>query len=217
MPLDMEHARFAMVEQQIRPWEVLDPRVLDTLSAVKREEFVPARHRKLAFADLALPLEHGEFMFKPVLEGRVLQSLSVQATDEVLEIGAGSGFLTACLANLARAVTSIDIHADFVERVRLRLHATGMTNVRVEVADAMSYAPGREFDVVVVTAAVRELPAHFASWVRLGGRLFVICGDSPAQEAVLLTRTAAGWQRESLFDTDIPYLHGAEPKPAFVL
>ncbi len=217
MPLDMEHARFAMVEQQIRPWEVLDPRVLDTLSAVKREEFVPARHRKLAFADVALPLEHGEFMFKPVLEGRVLQSLSVQATDEVLEIGAGSGFLTACLANLARAVTSIDIHADFVERVRLRLHATGMTNVRVEVADAMSYAPGREFDVVVVTAAVKELPAHFASWVRLGGRLFVICGDSPAQEAVLLTRTAAGWQRESLFDTDIPYLHGAEPKPAFVL
>lgn len=217
MPLDMEHARFAMVEQQIRPWEVLDPRVLDTLSAVKREEFVPARHRKLAFADVALPLEHGEFMFKPVLEGRVLQSLSVQATDEVLEIGAGSGFLTACLANLARAVTSIDIHADFVERVRLRLQATGMTNVRVEVADAMSYAPGREFDVVVVTAAVKELPAHFASWVRLGGRLFVICGDSPAQEAVLLTRTAAGWQRESLFDTDIPYLHGAEPKPAFVL
>ena len=217
MPLDMEHARFAMVEQQIRPWEVLDPRVLDTLSAVKREEFVPARHRKLAFADVALPLEHGEFMFKPVLEGRVLQSLSVQATDEVMEIGAGSGFLTACLANLARAVTSIDIHADFVERVRLRLHATGMTNVRVEVADAMSYAPGREFDVVVVTAAVQELPAHFASWVRLGGRLFVICGDSPAQEAVLLTRTAAGWQRESLFDTDIPYLHGAEPKPAFVL
>ncbi len=217
MPLDMEHARFAMVEQQIRPWEVLDPRVLDTLSTVKREEFVPARHRKLAFADVALPLEHGEFMFKPVLEGRVLQSSGVQATEEVLEVGTGSGFLTACLATLARAVTSIDIHADFVERTRLRLHATGMTNVRLEVADAMSYAPGREFDIVVVTAAVKDLPAHFASWVRMGGRLFYIGGDSPAQEAVLLTRTAAGWQRESLFDTDIPYLHGAEPKPAFVL
>ncbi|MBK9495622.1 MAG: Protein-L-isoaspartate O-methyltransferase [Alphaproteobacteria bacterium ADurb.BinA280] len=217
MPLDMEHARFAMVEQQIRPWEVLDPRVLDTLSTLKREDFVPARHRKLAFADVALPLEHGEFMFKPVLEGRVLQSIALQATDEVLEVGTGSAFLTACLAQLARAVTSIERHADLVERARQRLEATGLTNVRVECADAFTYQPGREFDVVVITAAVCELPTHFASWVRQGGRLFVITGDSPAQEAVLLTRTAAGWQRESLFDTDVPYLYGAEPKPEFVL
>src|SRR6188768_439158 len=113
MPIDFQQARYAMVEQQVRPWDVLDPRVLDTLLQVHREDFVPLRHRKLAFADLALPMEHGEAMLKPVVEGRALQALNLVAGDEVLEIGTGSGFLTACLAVLAREVVSIDRHADF--------------------------------------------------------------------------------------------------------
>ena len=120
MPIDFQQARFAMVEQQVRPWDVLDPRVLEVLMSVHREDFVPPRHRKLAFADLPLPLEHGEVMMKPVVEGRMLQAVSLAPEDKVLEIGTGSGFATACLAALARDVVSIDRHADFIERTRDR-------------------------------------------------------------------------------------------------
>jgi protein-L-isoaspartate(D-aspartate) O-methyltransferase len=218
MPIDFEQARHAMVEQQVRPWEVLDPRVLDTLSAIKREDFVLPRHRKLAFADLALPLEHGEFMLKPILEGRVLQSLDLAPESEVLEIGTGSGFLTACLAHLARAVTSIDIHADFVERARARLNALGMSCARIEQADVLSFDPGRQFDAIAVTGAVAGIPSRLRTWLKPGGRLFVVRGHSPAQEAVLVTRNAeADFRIESLFETDLPYLRGAAPVERFTL
>jgi len=219
MPIDFEQARHTMIEQQVRPWDVLDPRVLETLSMVRREDFVPPRHRKLAFADLALPLEHGETMWKPTLEGRLLQALEIAPEHEVLEIGTGSGFISACLAHLARAVHSIDIHTDFVDRARARLNGLGLACARFEVADALSFAPNREFDAVAVTGAVAELPVRFRDWLRPGGRLFVIEGVSPVQEAVLYTRLAdgAGWRRESLFETDVPYLRGAAPAPRFVL
>lgn len=218
MPIDLEQARFHMVEQQVRPWEVLDTRVLDTLSAIKREDFVPPRHRKLAFADTALPLEHGEFMMKPVLEGRMLQSLDVSPESEVLEIGTGSGFITACLANLARSVTSIDIHADFVERARSRLALAGLSNVRVEAADAMGFAPNCRYDVVAVTGAVARIPHGFRDWLKVGGRMFVVRGQSPVMEAVLLERIGESqWREESLFETDLPYLRGAAPVAHFAL
>jgi len=217
MSIDFQQARFAMVEQQVRPWDVLDPRVLDTLMTVRREDFVPHRHRKLAFADLALPLEHGEAMFKPVLEGRALQELNLAASDEVLEIGTGSGFLTACLAVLAREVVGIDRHADFVERARARLAADGHANVRLEVADAFAWNPGRSFDAILVGGAVAGDPEHFAAWLKPGGRLFVVHGQSPVQEALRITRRDDGLHRESLFETDLPYLHGAAPAPRFVL
>lgn len=217
MPIDFDQARFAMIEQQVRPWEVLDPRVLEAMSSVKRENYVPPKHRKLAFADLALPLEHGEAMFKPVVEGRLLQALDLAAEQEVLEIGTGSGFLTACLAQLARAATSIDIHADFVERARQRLHADGIGNVRLEAADAMTWEPGLQFDAVLVGAAVAEIPPHMLAWVRPGGCLVIVRGASPAQEAVRLENTPDGWREESLFETDIPYLHGAAPVERFHL
>ncbi len=125
MPIDFNHARHAMVEQQVRPWEVLDSRVLEVLGQVRREDFVPVQHRKLAFTDLPLPLEHGEFMMKPVIEGRLLQALDVAETDEVLEIGFGTGFLTACLAQLARSVHAIDLHADFVTAAQRRIAERG--------------------------------------------------------------------------------------------
>lgn len=214
MPIDFELARHAMVEQQVRPWEVLDPRVLGALSTLKREDFVPPRHRRLAFADMALPLEHGELMMKPVVEGRLLQALDLSPEDEVLEIGTGSGFLTACLAQLARDVLSIDIHADFVERARGRLAATGLANVRVEVADALSFVSERRFDAVAVTGAVTAVPAAFMAWLKPGGRLFAVRGHAPVQEAVLLRQGAAA---ESLFETDVPYLRGAAPVERFAL
>lgn len=217
MTIDIETARHNMIEQQVRPWEVLDPRVLEALAAVSREEFVPARHRKLAFADLAIELGHGEFMLKPIVEGRLMQALDLAPEHSVLEIGTGSGFFTACLSRLARAVTSIDIHADFVEQARSRLAGQGCGNVEALVADALSFEPGRQFDAICVTGAVARLPARFAGWLRPGGRLVVIQGLSPAQEALRLTLTAAGLQKESLFETDIPYLRGAEPAQQFVL
>ncbi len=218
MPIDFEQARFAMVEQQVRPFEVLDARVLDALSAIKREDFVSPRHRKLAFADMALPMEHGEVMLKPVVEGRLLQALDLAPEDEVLEIGTGSGFLTACLAHLARAVTSIDIHADFVERARGRLSALGMSCARIETADLLSFDPGRQFDAIAVGGAVAEIPPRLQAWLKPGGRLFVVRGESPVQEAVTVTRSGeSGFRLESLFETDLPYLRGTAPVERFTL
>lgn len=218
MSIDFEQARYAMVEQQVRPWEVVDPLVLEALGRVRREDFVAPRQRKLAFADVALPIEHGEFMFKPVLEGRLLQSLQLKPEDEVLEIGTGSGFVTACLAHICRAVHSIDRHADFVERAKSRLEGIGLANARIEQADAMQFNPGRRFDAVLIGAAVAEIPAHMRDWLRVGGRMVVVRGESPAMEALLLTRLDdTHYREESLFETDLPYLYGAEPKPRFVL
>lgn len=216
MPIDLEHARHTMIEQQVRTFEVIDHRVLDALGRVRREDFVPPRHRKLAFADIELPLEHGETMMKPIIEGRMLQVLGIAPEDEVLEIGTGSGFVTACLAELARSVTSIDIHADFVERASGRLQ--DRTSVRIELADALDYRPSRQFDAVAVTAAVAELPSHFRDWLRPGGRLFVVVGVAPSMQAMLITRRAdGGFDSESLLETELGYLRGAEPKPRFVL
>jgi protein-L-isoaspartate(D-aspartate) O-methyltransferase len=215
--MDFDIARATMIEQQIRPWEVLDPRVLDALSQVRREDFVPAMYRRLAFADIALPLDHDEYMLKPVVEGRALQALDLDAADDVLEIGTGSGFLTACLARLAHSVTSIDIHADFIEGARQRLSAAGALNVRLEVADVLGWNAGRQFDAVCVGGAVADVPPCVLDWIKPAGRLFVIRGRAPAQEALRMTRRGNGWHNESLFETDIPYLRGTAPIARFAL
>ena len=215
MTLDIEQARHAMIEQQVRPWDVVDMRVLQTLTAVPRERFVPERHRALAFADTALPIGHGQSMFKPVLEGRMLQAAAIRANDDVLEIGTGTGFITACLAHMARAVTSIDIYADFLENAQARLLGLDLNNVRFELADALSYRPQQQFDVVLVTAAVAVIPEAFKQWLRPGGRLFVIQGLSPVQEALCLTRYGDTFRIESLLETDVPYLMGAQPENKF--
>lgn len=218
MSLDFEQARSFMVNQQVRPWDVLDPRVLDVLGNVRREDYVPARYRRMAFADMALPLEHGELMMRPVVEGRLLQALELRPEDEVLEIGTGSGFLTACLAQLARDVVSIDIHSDFVERAQARFRSTGLSNIRVELADALNFRPQRRFDAVAVTGAVAALPVEFLSWLKPGGRLFAVHGHSPVQQAVLHRSDAHGRVgEEGLFETDLPYLIGTEPVAHFAL
>jgi protein-L-isoaspartate(D-aspartate) O-methyltransferase len=216
MTIDYAKARETMVEQQVRPWDVLDARVLDALVNVPRDAFVPAAHRALAYADAALPLGHGESMMKPVVEGRVLQALDVQAGEDVLEIGTGSGFLTACLGRLAREVHSIDRHGDFVDAARARLDGMGLGgNVRIETADAFSWETDRRFDAICVTGAVDTVPSRFLQWLRPGGRLFVVRGTAPAMEAVLVRNEVNGPRIESLFETDLAYLAGAAPAPRF--
>jgi protein-L-isoaspartate(D-aspartate) O-methyltransferase len=219
MLTNAEVARQNMIENQVRPWEVLDPRVLDVLAAVRREDFVPARHRALAFADMALPIGNGETMMKPTVEGRMLQALALGAEDRVLEIGTGSGFVTACLARLAGSVTSVEIHADFADAAKTRIAAAGAHNVRVEVADAIrTFRTGERFDAVVVTGAVYAVPEQFRAWVAPRGRLFAIVGESPAMQAMLLTRADdTHWREDSLFETDIRYLTHAEPPRRFAL
>ena len=217
MTLDYAKARENMVEQQVRPWDVLDPRVLDTIATLPREDFVPEALRALAYADTALPLGHGESMMKPVLEGRTLQVLLPQPEESVLEIGTGSGYLTACLARLAREVVSVERHADLADAARARLDAQGIGNARVETADALSWDSSRQFDAICVTGAVDRLPARFVEWLKPGGRLFVVQGRSPAMEAVLVRKDVNGLRSESLFETDLPYLAGAAPQPAFAL
>lgn len=215
MSMNFEQARAAMVEQQVRPWEVLDPRVLETIATLPRELFVPEAKRGLAYVDTPLPLAHGEVMMKPVVEGRMLQAMALEAGDEVLEVGTGSGFVTACLAALARDVVSVDRHTDFIERTRARLTAENVTNVRLECVDVFAWQPGRLFDAICVTGAVATDPDRFGAWLKPGGRLFVIHGKSPVQEALRITRRGEGFHRESLFETDVPYLHGAAPAPHF--
>jgi protein-L-isoaspartate(D-aspartate) O-methyltransferase len=217
--MNLELARDNMVENQIRTWEVLDARVLEVLSRLHREDFVPERYRGMAFVDVPLPLAHGEVMMKPVIEGRLLQALALESGHKVLEIGTGSGFVTACLASLAAEVVSVEQHTDLAEAARQRLSAAGVSNARIEVGEALlGFDPGERFDVVVLTGAVYALPDRVRSWVKPGGRLFAITGESPAMQALLHTRVdETHWQTESLFETDIPYLTHATPPRRFTL
>jgi protein-L-isoaspartate(D-aspartate) O-methyltransferase len=217
MSLNIELARHNMVEQQVRPWDVLDARVLEALSAIRREDFVPPACRNLAFADLCLPLGHDEVMMKPVVEGRLLQAVSPTGEESVLEIGTGSGFVTACLARLAGDVVSVEQHADFADVARARLHAANVRNTKIEIADAVDgFDPGHQFEVMVVTGAVCTLPQHWRGWIKPGGRLFAIVGQSPVLRAMLYTRTDSGWSEQALFETDLPYLSHAAPPQHFV-
>lgn len=219
MTMNLELARHNMTELQVRGWEVLDTHVLDVLGQVHREDFVPAAYRNLAFADMALPLGHGEEMMHPVVEGRLLQALRLTGHEDVLEIGTGSGFLSACLATLARRVASVDMHASFIEDAGKRLAAAGIDNVELVHAEAVNeYRPGGVFEVVVVTGAVASVPERFLRWLKSGGRMFVVRGLAPAMEAVLLHHEGEGrYREESLFETDLPYLAHAQPETRFAL
>ena len=217
MTIDYNQAREMMVEQQVRPWDVLDARVLGVLATLPREKFVPEIHRALAYADVEIPLGHGQKMMKPVVEGRTLQALLLQDGDEVLEIGTGGGYLAACMGALAREVVSLEIHPELAARARQQLDASVLGgNVRIENVDALHYVTDRRFDAICVTAAVTEIPSLFLQWLRPGGRLFAVRGRSPVMEAVLVHNEVNGPRIESLFETDVPYLAGAAPAPQFV-
>lgn len=217
MNMNFDHARYNMVEQQVRPWEVLDERVLSLLERIQREDFVPVRYRKLAFADLNIPLDHDQVMMKPVVEGRMLQALNVQGDETVLEIGTGSGFITACLAQLARRVISVEIYADLSESAGRVLQEKELHNIELFTGDVLGgWQPEQAHDVLVVTGSARFVPEHFRGWVNPGGRMFIVNGDSPAMEARLLTRmNVSEWREESLFETDLPRLVNAEQPPQF--
>jgi protein-L-isoaspartate(D-aspartate) O-methyltransferase len=218
MSLNIELARHNMIEQQVRPWDVLDSRVLEALSALRREDFVPPSQRNLAFADVDLPLGHGEIMLRPVLEGRLLQAASPLRSESVLEVGTGSGFFTACLARLAASVVSLEQYEDFVDTARTRLHAANTRGVKIEVTDAVTEFKSNEaFDVMVVTGAVHALPQHWRGWIRPGGRIVAFVGDSPAQRAMMFTRAGDAWTEQVLFETDMPYLRHAETPLRFAL
>ena len=215
--MNFEQARFNMVEQQIRTWEVLDARVLELLEKTHREDFVPVRYRKMAFTDMAIPMDHDQSMMKPVIEGRLLQALELKEDETVLEIGTGSGFITACLAQLAKQVVSVDIHEEFTRGAEAKLKEKDIRNVELETGDAMTgWQPEQAHDVLVVTGSVQDIPDHFRGWVNPGGRMFVVCGDEPAMEAKLLTKlNVTEWREESLFETDLARLVNAETSPEF--
>jgi protein-L-isoaspartate(D-aspartate) O-methyltransferase len=216
--LNLEQARFNMIEQQVRTWDVLDQHVLDTMHAIPREAFVPPRYRALAFVDTNIPLGHGQVMMAPKVEGRLLQALAIRPQDRVLEIGTGSGYLTACLAGMARYVTSIDIVPEFTATAGEILREQRITNVALTNADAADGIDSAErFDVIAVTGSLPVLHRQFHRSLETGGRLFVIAGTPPVMEACLITRIdERNWATESLFETSIPpLLHAAEPQ-AFV-
>jgi protein-L-isoaspartate(D-aspartate) O-methyltransferase len=212
--MNIEQARFNMVEQQIRTWEVLDTEVLDLLFRVKREAFVPAEHRDIAFADLEIPLAHGEAMMQPKVEARILQDLAIAPTDTVYEVGTGSGYMAALLASRARHVTSAEIHPDLHERAAENLRGAGIGNVTLVVGDSAARPlADTQFDVIVLTGSVPFIPPAFLERLNSGGRLFAVVGDPPVMEATLVRQPERGAvQQVKLFETLLkPLVNAAQP------
>jgi protein-L-isoaspartate(D-aspartate) O-methyltransferase len=213
MSLNMTEARALMIEQQLRAGAVLDDRVLATVADVPRENFVPDAYRGVAFADDAIPLASGQSMMTPLQEGLLLQALGIQPTDHVLEIGTGSGYLTACLGRLATHVTSIEVFPELADRARERLQDHGIANCEIVTGDAFEWSP-RPADAIAVTGSVRLDDDCFLDWLKPGGRLFRVVGDSLPMRAWLIERVGdTEFRRSCLFETFVPPLvHAPEPE-----
>lgn len=211
--MNIDFARQQMVKQQARAWAVLDGNVLAVLSEVPRERFVPAGFESLAFADTEIPIGHGQKMMTPTIEGRVLQALQLTGNERVLEIGTGSGFLTACLAQLAAHVTSIDIHDDFLAAAQKCLTDNGSENVDLVGMDGTQELPQGRFDAIAVTGSVQTIDQRLVDALTVGGKLFIVIGDAPAMRATLVQRGGEDdWHTETLFETELtPLLNGALP------
>ena len=217
--MNFEQARFNMVEQQLRPGKVLDPDVLEVLFVVKREEFVPPAHRRLAFADTQIPLggDAGACMLAPRVEAHALQALAMKKHENVLEVGTGSGYMAALLGVHADHVWSIEIDPRLAETAHENLRRAGVTNVTVEVGNGLAGLPAHApYDVIMVSGAVAAAPKALLDQLKPGGRLFVIEGKAPAMEAVLYTRVGNEFRRVAVFETVVAPLRDAEPAPAFV-
>ncbi len=217
--LDFDRARVNMITQQLRTWDVLDQRVLDAVASVPRERFVPERWRNLAFADLEIPIGHDQVMMTPKVEGRLLQTLEIAPTDRILEIGTGTGYLTACLARLGGSVVTVDIFGDFSESATARLEALGIHNVEYRTGDAArGWEEDGTFDVIAITGSLHQLERGHLELLNLEGRMFVVVGEPPAMEARLITRHGEeDWAQEDLFETDLPRLLNAPDRRGFQL
>ncbi|UJP00100.1 MAG: protein-L-isoaspartate O-methyltransferase [Nitrosomonas sp.] len=215
--MDLEQTRFNMVAQQIRTWYVLDDNVLDLLYKVKREEFVPADNRAAAFVDMEIPLGYGQVMLTPKMEARILQELHVQKTDKILEVGSGSGYMTALLADRGAHVYSVEIIPELKAMAENNLKAHNITNVTVELGDAArGWAKHEPYDVIVLTASTPVLPAAFQNSLNPGGRLFAIVGEDPVMEALLITCVAPGeFTTTQLFETSTATLVNAQQPARF--
>jgi len=212
---NFETARFNMVEQQVRPWDVLDPQVLQLLSSEPRDDYVPEAYRQLAYADIEIPIGNGEAMMYPRVEGRLLQTLNLRASDKVLEIGTGSGFVTSLLAHLADSVYSVEIYPEFSETASAKLASHNLTNVTLEVGDGVrgweKHAP---YDAILVTGSVPELYEEFKLQLAVGGRLAIVVGTGVVMEALQVTRISENsWTTTSLFETELkPLVHADAPR-----
>lgn len=215
--MNIEQARFNMIEQQIRPWEVLDPQVLDLLFVVKREDFTPDAYRNLAFADLEIPLGDGQIMLAPKIEAKLLQEVTLKKTDKVLEIGTGSGYMAALLAARAEHVVSVEIRPELAAQAKANLERAGVSNVTVEVGNgADGWSSRGPYDVIVLSGSVPAIPASLLAQLRVGGRLAAIVGQAPVMEAQLVTCTAEGvYSTNNLFETVVPPLDGVAAATAF--
>lgn len=216
--MNIEQVRFNMIEQQIRPWDVLNLSILDLLKVVKREEYVPPVLRELTFFDMEIPLGHNESMMTPKMEARILQEMTVQKTDSILEVGTGSGYLTALLAALGKYVYSVDVVAEFSAQAGAKLIAHDIHNVSLQTGNAASgWAQHAPYDVIILTGSVPVLPDEFRQQLAVGGRLFAVVGDSPAMNAQRVIRTGATqWSSQNLFETDLKPLQFAEQPERFV-
>ncbi|MDN4054068.1 protein-L-isoaspartate O-methyltransferase [Massilia sp. YIM B02763] len=213
--MNIEQARFNMIEQQIRPWNVLDTEILDLLHVVKREQFVPAAYQNLAFADVEIPLPGGEAMFAPKIEARIMEELKVRKHETVLEIGTGSGYMAALLAHRAAKVTTVEINPESVELAKKNLAKAGISNVTVEQGNGVvEFGKGAPYDVIVISGALEVLPEELLKQVKPGGRIAAIVGQPPVMEASIITRTGENaWSTVKVFETNVKYLTGA-PVPS---
>src|SRR5574343_1528982 len=217
--MDLNQARFNMIEQQIRPWEVLDPQVLELLSVVRREDFVPQAHQALAFVDMEIPLgkEAGQVMLAPRVQARLVQDLAVQKTDKVLEIGTGTGFMTALLAHQAASVLSYEIDTELAAQATANLQKAGINNAQVRHADGSQGAAGDgPFDAILLAGSVAEVPQALLDQLAIGGRLAAIVGDEPMMRVTVITRTGPNsFTTAQPWDANAPRLSGFAEHPAF--
>ncbi|VAW67816.1 Protein-L-isoaspartate O-methyltransferase [hydrothermal vent metagenome] len=217
MQSHLEQSHYNMVEQQIRPWDVLDNKVLNTLERIPRDAFVPAQYTNLAYADTAIPLNSTQNMLHPIIEGRILQLMDIQAEDNILEIGTGSGFLTACLAHLGCHVDSVEIDQSLFQQAERILAQQGVSNIKLSCADGLDMSGNRKkYNVIVLTGSVSDIAEEFKKALTPGGRLFAVCGTAPAMMAHVITRKdEKNWDDETIFETVVTPLTNGEAKAGF--
>ena len=214
---NLEQARSNMVFQQIRTWEVVDQRVIDLLEQFPRDHFVPEQCKNLAYSDIEIPLGDGQRMMAPKIEAKLLQALNIQPTDKILEIGTGSGFLTACLAKLGEKVISLEINENFIPPAQEKLTEAAINNVEIRHADGLNAAAeGRPFDIIAVTGSIPKMSSSLKEQLVVGGKMFIVTGELPAMEANLVTRVSdTDWRTESLFETELSPLSNIPQESSF--